>query len=246
MPEEMSELRIDVAMGSRVLAKRHLAHDIIGHVSARVAPGAQEMWIRCRAVDEQGLARTRPEAIRKVDLKGEGDPGAGFDLPLELPIHGAILSVRDDVEAVVHAHPQNAVLCGVAGVPLRRVYGSYDSDGMLLVHDGVPLYPRSRLIDTWELGLEMADVLADKGACMLRGHGIVTVGASVGEAMLRAIRLERLCAFAWQLHLAGAATEAPEIDDEDLAYFTDPSRKFVSHNTERRWRAYRAEVEDGC
>lgn len=244
MAEELNELRVDVAMASRVLAKRRLAHDIIGHVSARVAPGAQEMWIRCRASDEQGLARTRPEAIRRVDLKGEGDPGAGFDLPLELPIHGAILAARDDVAAVVHAHPPNAVLCGVAGVPLRRVYGAFDSDGMLLVNDGVPLYPRSRLISTWELGMELTDTLADKGACLLRGHGIVTVGASVGEAMLRALRLERLCTFLWQLQLAGVATSVPEIDDEDLRYFVDPTRKNISRNTEWRWRAYRAEVED--
>jgi ribulose-5-phosphate 4-epimerase/fuculose-1-phosphate aldolase len=244
MADEMNPLRVDVAMGSRVLAKRQLAHDIIGHVSARVEPGANEMWIRCRARDEEGLARTKPEAVRRIGLDGQGDQGEGYDLPLELPIHGAILAARPEVQAVVHAHPPNAVLCGVADVPLRKVYGAYESDGMLLLNDGIPVFPRARLVSTWELGVELAETLGDKNACLLRGHGIVTAGRSVGEAMLRALRLERLCSFMWQLQLAGKADSVPEIDDEDLAFFTDPARVDISRSTEWRWRAYRAEVED--
>lgn len=244
MEEDMTEIRSDVAMACRVLVKHHLAHDIIGHVSARTAPGAQELWIRCRSLDEGGLARTTAQAIRRIDLRGERDPGYGFDLPLELPIHGAILAARANLGAVVHAHPLHSVLCSVADVPLRRVYGAYDDDGLLLVNDGIARYARSRLVSTWELGVELAETLGDKGACLLRGHGIVTVGATVGEAMLRALRLERLCSFAWQLHLAGMASTIPAISDEDLRYFTDPQRKNISQATERTWRSYRADVED--
>lgn len=241
---EITDLRVDVAMASRVLARRNLAHDIIGHVSARLAPESDRMWIRCRSDVEDGLARTTPDSIREIRVDGNGDPGAGYDLPLELPIHGAIMQARSDVCSVVHAHPPYAVLCGLAEVPLRRVYGAYDSDGMLLLDEGIPTFSRSRLISTWDLGKELAETLAGKNACLLRGHGIVTAGRSVGEAILRALRLERLCWVMWQLKLAGAADSVPEIGADDLQFFTDPGRMDISRSTERRWRAYRSEVED--
>jgi len=44
--------------------------------------------------------------------------------------------------------------------------------------------------------------------CVLRGHGIVTVGASVGEAVLRAMAVDRLSRIA--LQIVAACGSAPE------------------------------------
>jgi ribulose-5-phosphate 4-epimerase/fuculose-1-phosphate aldolase len=61
-----------------------------------------------------------------------------------------------------------------------------------LVARGVPIYPSPELIETPELGDAVAKTLADYPVCHLQGHGIVTVAASVEEATVHAIHLERL------------------------------------------------------
>lgn len=236
-------LRTDVATACRILGQRGLAHDIIGHVSARCEDDSRQMWMRFRGPDERGLAHTTPDVIRRVALTGSREHESGYDLPLEFPIHGVILDARPDVQSVVHAHPPYSVLCGVAGIPLEPVYGAYESDGMLLAHAGIPVFLRSQHISSWKVGKDLAETLGDKDACLLRGHGTVTVGRSVAEAMLRTIRLERLAWFIWQLRLAGVTDAAEKMNYEDIKFFARPDRVDIPRATDRRWRAYAAEVE---
>jgi len=244
MEDSEEALRADISTGCRILAHRGLAHDIIGHISARGAePGT--IWVRCRGANESGLLRTQPDAVRLVSTEDPGDPGEGYDLPLELPIHTSVYRARPDVLAVAHAHAPYAVLCSVAGIPLRPVYGSYESDGMLLAYDGVPTYPRSRHVSDNVVGREMADCLGQHRACLLRGHGIVTTGRSVAEAVLTAIRLERLAWFTWQLSLVGATDAADKLEQDDIDFFARPERVDIPEAMARRWASYIADLENG-
>ena len=216
---ELDELRNTVALSCRILAMHGLAEGITGHVSARV-PGAEgEMFIRCRGDDEYGVLYTGPEAVRRVTFDGEG---AGLDAahekPLELPIHGELLRARPDMNAVVHGHPKSVLLCGMAGIELKPVYGAFDPSGLALALEGVPVFPRSVLIRTQELGRALVDAMGSKNVCILRGHGIAVVGRSVEEATLRALRLERLADVCWQLATVTGG-KLPEILPEDQAAF---------------------------
>lgn len=249
---DRAELREQVAAGCRVLAQQGLVHEVAGHVSARV-PGAERMLIRGRSAAEKGVRFTAPEAVRECGFRGEDHAGDGYELPLELPIHGEIYLLRDDVNAVVHAHPTYSVLCSIAGVPLAPVYGGYDSGGLRLALRGVPVYPHSRLVDDQESGQELARALADRQVCLMRGHGIAAAGRDVPEAVLNAVRLERLAFVSWQLHLAGASPGP--VTAEDAAFFTQPYKRAMGadlgatggsdrgSDTEWRWRSYLAEDE---
>jgi ribulose-5-phosphate 4-epimerase/fuculose-1-phosphate aldolase len=236
----MNDLRNKVALGCRIVAQQGLAREIAGHVSARI-PDSEDMWIRCRGDYERGVRSTQEVEIRSVSFEGRGDIGEEFELPLELPIHGEIYRARPDVNAVVHAHPTYAVLCGVAGVPLRPVYGAYDMAGLRLARSGIPVYPLSRLINNPETARDLVVALGDSDACLMRGHGITTVGRSVEEAVLNAIRLERLAFFTWQLTLTGQ--EIAALDDSDFEFFDTPRKKNVTHDTEWRWDTYVVEDE---
>lgn len=224
-------LRDIVATACRVLAYEGLVEGILGHVSARLDGG--RMLVRCRGLEERGLHATRPHEIRIVDFDGHGDELiGGWKAPSELPIHAELYRARPEVEAVVHAHPPAALLCGLAGLTPRPVFGAFNIPAMRLAVEGVPVYPRPVLITRAELAGDMVSAMAGHGVCLLVGHGITTVGDSVAQATVRAVNLNVLLAATVALARLGASP--PDVSPEDLAELPDLGSRF---NEELVWQA---------
>jgi ribulose-5-phosphate 4-epimerase/fuculose-1-phosphate aldolase len=237
----LDDLRDTVATACRILGRTGVAREITGHVSARIPGRPHEMLLRCRTEAESGLAATTVEAIRTVDLRtGAVDDPTQADVPVELPIPAAVLAARPDVAAVVHVHPKHCLLCGIAGVPLRPIYGAYDHHASLLVEDGLPVLETSVLIRDDTTAAALVAALGSAGACLMRGHGITVVGASVEQATLRTLRLEHLAEITWQLHLAGYTGALPA---EELAAFASARSQPVLPKGERwAWNHYAADA----
>lgn len=239
----LAGLRHKVALSCRILAHAGLVRDITGHVSARV-PGTAEMLLRCRGDDEYGLQFTTESQVRRLDFDG-GGPGLGAHhvAPLELPIHGEMYRARPDVGAVVHAHPVAALLCGLGGVELRPVFGAYDPYALELAAGGIPVFPRSVLIDRPEVAAELVATMGAAPVCLMRGHGITVTGDTVEQATIRALKLEALARVAWQL--ASAGRSVPDLPADELASFTARFQGGVIPGGERwLWRHYVRLVED--
>ena len=234
---DIEELRAEIALACRILAVEGLVDGILGHVSARV--GEDRMLIRCRGPREHGLLFTEDDDIRLVDLDGRGeDLTDGFTVPNELPIHGEVLRARPEVGAVVHAHPPAVLTCGIADLPLRPIFGSFNIPAMRLAHDGIPVYPRSVLIRRPELAREMLAAMGDAPACVLRGHGITVTGRTVREAVMRALNLNALAVVT--LDVARTGRVAPDIPAEDIAELPDLGSAF---NDDSNWRYHAAKAE---
>ena len=232
----IEELREQVATACRVLAAEGLVEGILGHVSARA--GGDRMLIRCRGPRERGLAFTTEEDVRLVDFDGRGgDLDGGWAVPNELPIHGELLRACPRVGAVVHAHPLAVLLCGLAGLALRPVFGAYNIPAMRMALDGVPVYPRSVLIRRPELAAEMLEAMGDRPVCVLRGHGITVAGETVAQAVVRALNLNALATVTLELARLGRAV--PEIPATDVAELPDLGSAF---NDEAVWRYHVAKV----
>ena len=208
----MTDPRTTVAQACRILAMENLVEGVLGHVSMRT--GEDRMLIRCRGGDEHGLMFTTDDDVRLTDLGGEiiGD-AEGYKVPNELPIHGELLRARREVNAVVHAHPPAVLLCGVAGLELAPVFGAYNIPAMRMAIDGVPVYPRSVLIRRPELAHEMIAAMGDRPVCVLKGHGITVTGASVEEAVVRALNLNALATVTLELARLGARPDLVPIED---------------------------------
>jgi 3,4-dihydroxyphthalate decarboxylase len=210
---------------------------VLGHVSARV--DERSLLVRCRGPEERGVARTRPEDVRLVDLQGRHlEASDGWQVPKELPIHTRLLATRPEVGAVVHAHPPAALLAGLAALPLRPVFGSFAIPAMRMALEGVPRYPRSILITRDELADEVRSAMGARPVCLLVGHGIVTTGASVEQATVCAVDLELLCRVTVDLARLGASP--PDVPPEDLAELPDLGGAF---NDLLAWRALAAEAD---
>lgn len=216
MTENIEELGEKISTACRILAMLGLVRETTGHVSARI--GENRMLIRCRGKDEAGLAFTRPEAVRSCAFDGTDLERADeYETPTELPIHGEIFRNQPEVMSVLHAHPRASLICTLAGLELKPLFGAFDPNSMYLVLDGVPIFPRSVLIRTRELGEQVSAAIEGRKLLILRGHGIVSAGSSIEEATINAIRLETLAGITLEIAKAGG-TPAP-IADEDLAYF---------------------------
>jgi 3,4-dihydroxyphthalate decarboxylase len=233
----LARLRGTVAQACRILALEGLAEGVLGHVSARVDDG--RMLLRCRGPEERGLEATSAEDVRLVDLDGHGDdPASGYAVPNELPIHGELLRARPEAGAVVHAHPPAVLLCGLAGLELRPVFGAYNIPAMRMALEGVPVYPRSVLIRRPELAAEMIGAMNGRPLCVLRGHGITVTGASVEQAVVRALNLDALARVT--LALAQLGRPAADLPPEDVAELPDLGSAF---NDDAVWRYHVAKAQ---
>ena len=113
-------------------------------------------------------------------LKGKKPPNA------ETPLHLAIYQTRTDVSCIVHYHPPAVIALSVLGKEVLPVCneGAY-------FYEGTPIYDDPSLLNTMEKAQELAAVLADKTAVLLRGHGAVVVSDTMERLCRLAVGLER-------------------------------------------------------
>jgi 3,4-dihydroxyphthalate decarboxylase len=234
----MTDLRATVATACRILAQQGLAADVLGHVSVRLA--ADRILLRCRGPQDRGLLFTVPEDIREVDLDGRGDLDGGYAVPNEFHIHTEVFRARSDVQAVVHAHPRDVMVADLSGVQLRQVFGAYNIPASRLAYHGVPVYPRSVLVRTPQLGRSVAAAIGDAGVCILRGHGIVTAGQTVEQATLAALDLAELSRISTEVARLGGRPQL--LPDDDRQELPDLGSSF---NDSSRWRHYEGRLQVG-
>jgi ribulose-5-phosphate 4-epimerase/fuculose-1-phosphate aldolase len=148
-----------------------------------------------------------------------------FMVPLEVPIHGEFYKARPEVNAILHAHPYASLICGVAELKFRPVVGAYDPGVLAIAAAGVPVYPRSVLINTPSLATELIAVMGANHCCLMKGHGITVVGTSVEAVTLLALRLEKLAQITLEFSRLGKSTDIPR---EDLDFFSGVIKQGVS------------------
>ena len=229
-PVNVDDLKRQVAESSHVLDHQGLV-DFHGHVSARV-PGTRVMYIKpvLRAHNQ-----IQPEDIIAVDIDeylAEGDAqwvpddqkGRVIDAPVpprEAALHAAIMETRPDVNSVVHTHQLVATAIGAGNVPIKALYNQ-----AVPFAPETPIYPNPDLITTAEQGREVAQTLGDRGAALLRGHGVVIVGGSMDESVSNTIYLERAAIIQVIASIVGTPTP---LTDEYAARFGPDWVRRASH-----------------
>ena len=127
-------------------------------------------------------------AITPDDFVVVGPDGESGDTvpppPKELPMHVAVYRARPDVHAVVHGHPKWSTLLSSAGLDYQVTM----AQGALLGE--VPTYPSPSSVNNPAIADEVAAVLGDGRAVLLRAHGSMIAGDDVLQATVLAIYLE--------------------------------------------------------
>lgn len=196
------QARIDLAACYRLVEIYGMADMIANHISVRV-PGEHDTFL----INPYGMMyeEITASSLIKVDLQGKiisapdfgalnyGVNKAGY------VIHSAIHEARPEVACVIHTHSWasmavSALECGL--LPLTQTAMRFLK---IAYHDYVGVVLKDE---------EKASLVKDLGmgeAMILRNHGALTVGSSIGEAFNWMHRLELAC----RSQLAAMACNSP-------------------------------------
>jgi ribulose-5-phosphate 4-epimerase/fuculose-1-phosphate aldolase len=184
--EEEWKIRVDLAAAYRLVADHGWDDLIFTHLSARI-PGPEHHFL----LNPYNLMfeEVTASSLVKVDMNGlPVEPTPFITNPAGFTIHSAIHMAREDAQAVIHLHTPHgqAVSAQAEGLlPLTQT--------AMLIRDEIAYHDYEGVaVDLDERERIVAD-LGDKGAMLLRNHGTLTVGESVGEAFVKMYFLERAC-----------------------------------------------------
>jgi ribulose-5-phosphate 4-epimerase/fuculose-1-phosphate aldolase len=192
------QAREDLASVYRLIARFGMDDLIHTHASARL-PGEPDLLLINRYGDL--FREVTPDRLAVIDH--EGTLARGEQVPLNtagIVIHTAIHRARPDAACVVHCHTVAgiAVSCLEDGLlPLNQT--------ALLFHGRVAYHEFEGIaLDRDEQKRLVAD-LGDRRAMILRNHGLLTVGRTIGEAFGLMYNLETAC----RIQLAALGTGRP-------------------------------------
>jgi len=190
MNSDLEDVKREVAAANRVLANLGLATGLtaaLGHASMRVPSEPNHFFVKGREYEFDALAIMEPDDMVLCDTEGLLIAGrTGLTQCSEVKIHACIYKTHPQVQAVVHVHPRYTILMSVLTgwvKPLRQ-------EGAQLVRHPLPVYPHVKTIQTDAEGMELANLLGDSRAMLLRGHGAVTTGKTLSEAVMGMAQLE--------------------------------------------------------
>lgn len=184
-----------VAVATRALGAAGQSDLIWGHLSLR-DPEGRGLWMKAAgwSFEEVDASRVLLVGWDGALLEGDGR------VHVEYHIHAEILRARPDANAVAHTHAESANVFSSLAMPLPAI----SHDAVLFADPQIPRFTRTGdLVRDAELGRALAATLGDAPACLMPQHGLVTVGADEGEAVMRAVLLARACAAAVQSIAAG-------------------------------------------
>jgi len=195
-PEEW-QMRVDLAAAYRLVEVYGWSDMLATHLSARV-PGAPDHFL----INPFGLLfeEITASSLVKVDEQGTILSETDYDInPAGFTIHSAVHMNKPEIACVMHTHTTAGV--GVATqkdglLPITQhalsviaATGYHDYEGI-----ATDLDERERI----------AADLGDNKVLILRNHGLMSVGASIGETFVWMFRAERACAMQLAFQQAGA------------------------------------------
>jgi L-fuculose-phosphate aldolase len=190
MNSDLEDIKREVAAANRVLANLGLATGFtaaLGHASMRVPSEPNDFFVKGREYELDALAVMEPDDMVMCDTEGFLIAGrAGLTQCSEVKIHACIYKTHPNVQAVVHVHPRYTILMSILTGALKPMC----QEGAQLVRQALPIYPHVKTIQSDAEGMEVANLLGESQAMLLYGHGAVTTGKSLSEAVMGMAHLE--------------------------------------------------------
>lgn len=144
-----------------------------------------------------------PEKLVHIDENGEVlDGPEGAKPSSEIKMHLRCYKEREDVGAVVHAHPPTATGFAVAHLDLDR----YTMIETVIAIGSIPITPYGTP-STYEVPDSIAPYLQAHDVLLLENHGALTVGADLITAYYRMETLELYAKISLTAHLLGGEKE---------------------------------------
>lgn len=147
-----------------------------------------------------------PDMLVVIDSAGrvvEGDRRPSTEMAMHLRCYAD----REDVRAVVHAHPPYATAFAAAD----RALDGYGLIETVLTVGAVPVVPFA-MPGTDDVAEAIAPYLSHHDALLLRAHGALTVGSDLRTAYYRMESLEQFAKISLAAHQLGGMKDLPRHD----------------------------------
>lgn len=169
-----------------------------GNVSAKLPDGSF-------MATPTGISKSfiTPDKLVRIDAEGNVlEAEEGYRPSSEIKMHLRCYAERDDVGAVVHAHPPAATGFAVA----HKSLDEYSMIETVIALGSIPVTPYGTP-STYEVPDAIAPYLAEHDALLLMNHGALTVGADVITAYYRMETMELFAKISLNAHILGGAKE---------------------------------------
>jgi ribulose-5-phosphate 4-epimerase/fuculose-1-phosphate aldolase len=220
------QARVDCACAYRLVRIFRMDDLVYNHISVRI-PGTDEYLLNAMGLMYDEICAS---SLLKVDLKGkvlwEPDWPKGLEYTFNYAgfvIHGAIHEAKRELHCVIHTHsPASMAVSSLKKglLPMTQMAMRFDR---VAYHDyeGVALDLQERK--------SLVEDLGDADVMLLRNHGALAVGRTVGEAFNSLYRLEKACVA--QLLAQGANDEivlpAPDVQEKTRHMYRRGVRRVV-------------------
>ncbi|ESK84752.1 class ii aldolase adducin domain protein [Moniliophthora roreri MCA 2997] len=213
--EEREWMKGHLAAAFRYWGKLGFNEGIAGHITLRDCVKPDHFWMN--PFGKHYSMITKSDLVL-VDAEGRPTP-EGAQLPINTAgfyIHSAIHKARPDVVAAAHCHSFYGKSWSVFGRPIDIL----QQDSCAFV-DNLSVYNSyGGVVLAAEEGENIAKALGPTNkSCILRNHGLLTLGNTIDECIYLFALLEKTCQMQLMVE-AAAANGIPKvcIDDDDAKY----------------------------
>lgn len=219
------ELVTNLLTACRILDREGIM-DELGHFSVRV-PGKDHVLINGKISPGQATE----EDIILLDLDGNKLEGR-LEAAKEIPLHLSVYQRRADVMAIAHTHSATIVALSASGIRLRAM----DNLGATAFGHSAPMFEELGLVDTFDMGYRIVDVMGSSSIVVLKGHGDLVAGGSIAETCISAIWAEKAAALQAQAMLLGEPHWFSQADAEKVRNQVIAGKAYLRAWDYYRWR----------
>ena len=175
----------ELALAYRVFAALGWGDTGDGHISARDPAQPDCFWLLDVGVP---FAEAAPEALVLIGPDGKlRSDGTGANRPAYY-IHLPILAARPELVSVAHTHTP----FGTPFAAEARLFAPITQEACVFINDHALFDDEEVQVQSVECGERIAAALAGNRGLVLCNHGLLTVGASVKEALAWFVTMERV------------------------------------------------------
>ena len=228
--------RVELAAAYRLIAHYKMDDSIFTHISAKAPAEEGEhaflinpYGLRFDEVAASNLATVDIDGNILRDTHGAGINKAGFT------IHSAVHAARPEIRCVLHTHT-------VAGVAISSM-----EEGILPLNQwSLQFHNRMAFHDYEGIALDLAERerlvedLGDRKVMILRNHGLLTCGRTVGEAFSLMFNMERACRAQLAIMSSGGTrrTIDPELAEKTAQQYENWDKQHSGNKPDPQWDAF--------
>ena len=177
--------RIELAAAFRLAERFGWTELVWNHITARVPDNPDHFLINPMGIRWDEITASN---LIKVDTDGNVVEGEGIVPIAGYVIHSAVHEARPDVNACMHTHTNDGIAVSALTEGLQAVCME-----ALYFHDNVGYHGFEGVSVNIDERERIAKSLGPNQALILRNHGLLTVGETIGEMFVLMYFLQRAC-----------------------------------------------------